>query len=100
MKKFTVLAIGLLAATSALAGESGFIYQGQAHVVYKDGQKVGQTAAELGLVAQPPVGRKVATFSDYTHNNFGTIAYEDDGVARCYFGVDAGIGTNLFCVKR
>ena len=99
--KFFVAA--LLLASSALAGESGFLYNGETHVVYRDGQKVGKTAVELGLVT--PTTKKTKRGLAMISVDGGdsglypnrSIFYSDDAFARCYYEKDS---RQLSCLKK
>jgi hypothetical protein len=74
-----------LAGIPAWGDESGFLLQGKAHVVYRDGEKVGKTPEELGI-------RKPASFSQ----GQGILFYQKHGDVTCYYTAN---DSSLYCMK-
>ena len=84
MRKLSLLA--LIFCTAAYASESGFIRNGKTYTVYKDGEKVGKTAQELGFaVPTEGVNRKTAAFGNDSAV-LDTLWYQTDAQGTtCYY---------------
>ena len=108
-KTLIVLSLGATAATSAWAGESGYLMNGERFTVYKDGKKVGKTleetlAANTAIHPETTSGHQVGQVSrEPASNHFspdrGAIWYSTDestGVA-CYYSTNGSGGFS--CVK-
>jgi len=80
------IGLSLAVVSSAWGDESGFIQNGKAHVVYRDGEKVGKTPQELGG------GRKPAAYSQ----GQGLIFYQKHGDVTCYYTTNEA---SLQCMK-
>lgn len=92
MKTFFIL--GLMISTCALANESGYLQNGDAHVVYRDGKKVGEWPAKK---------RKPASMANTAGDGYGNIRFDDDGVVRCYTVLETNDNDDviaLSCVKK
>ena len=89
----------------SLANESGFILNGETHVVYKDKIKIGKDHKEfiadqkkkLKMTRQPANIQEYKPFTE----NVVVILYEEDEFARCYYnsGFKAGYA-QLSCIKK
>lgn len=91
MKYFSILA--LILTTSAMANESGYMWQGKKYVVYQDGVKK----------MDPPERKERSPAGFMNNGSFGeTIMYEVDtsnGVV-CYWKKDAPDNVPISCVKK
>jgi hypothetical protein len=84
MKNFVVV-MALLSCASVYAGESGFIRVGKTYLVYRNGEKVGKTAGELGFNTSAS-DRKVASVSKDGSGDVAEIFYQTDDLGNtCYY---------------
>ncbi len=84
-----VAVLGLFLSATVFAGQSGYIKDGKTYIVYKEGEKVGEWPKDLN--------------NDITTRlPGGYISFEEDDMARCYFGVTRGNleVTTLDCIEK
>jgi hypothetical protein len=87
-----VMIIGLLLValnSLAFAGESGYILNGEAVVVYKDGKQVGKMLEQQ---------KSRTPSSVVTAGPYDVLYYQDDGNVRCYTTSIASQSTAISCV--
>jgi len=92
MKFMKVVVSSLLMLSSlAFAGESGYLLNGKAIPVFKDGKKVGKM----------PEHKQARTPSSMVHTgSYDSIYYEDDGNIRCYTISIPSQSTAISCVTK
>ena len=91
--------LALMCGSTAFAGESGYLQDGVAHAVYKNGKKVGEWPQKARTPSSMP--------NVDPDTNSVTVFYQDDDVtkARCYavHYVNAGSAPDavtLSCIKK
>ena len=89
----------LVSSVSAFAAEEGFIYKGKQYVVYRDGEKVGKTLAELFPSETHSEKRKPASFE---LNSTATIRFTQNDSHICFYASAAPYDppTALSCLSR
>lgn len=101
MKLFGLGLLALLIGGTAWAGEEGYILNGERHLVFKDGKKVGPTVAEYVKEKD----RSPAALLNKTGSTDYYLYFITDSTtgATCYLDVDTAdarkIARVLHCVK-
>jgi hypothetical protein len=94
MKLLTMTLIFFATATS-VAGESGFFYQGQKNIIYKDGKKIGPTYEEF-------LSKDKRNPSQVSHHARGVVYYEATSAGMCHYMVGGSQGNesvSLSCIS-
>ena len=96
LKFFKIQLAGLIISSMALAGESGYILNGEAHVVFKDGKKVGKTLDEIKNET-----KGARSISSVSSDGYGLyINYQKHEGNICYYTYERNVYTqNVSCVK-
>lgn len=92
MKWIAALTLILGFGAQTLAGESGYLRNGQSIAVFRDGKKVGEWPKDED--------KKERTPSSVRWSNSDDILWEDDGPIRCYRLFNPGAVAVLSCVKK
>jgi hypothetical protein len=93
MRFFGIMSIMFVSFNTAIAGRSGYLFNGQEVVVYENGKKVGEWPNEKNDSRKPN-----SIEMQYSRHQ---IRWDDDNFAKCYFVSGSnGEATFLNCIKK